>query len=450
MTRGGDTKITLQNSAKLIVENTLNISSGTLSVTGNQTQISGAQVILRGTYNPVITTDGISAIQVSNSLALGGTINPTLQAGVATTLGSSWTIAQGTTDISGDFDKFTGPQLQKGAHFATEIVGTDLNLIIEKALTLDYNTVTGRSQIIDHIGGIEIMSYVITSKNNLLNTANWNSLTDVATPGFEEATPEANQVAELNLHQTVSFTAGQTHDLGSLISKIDKNKIFGETIDEDEFKLSYKTADGITHAGILDGTSTKNNLVLAVDPTTGMATLQNHSMHTIDLLSYVIESENGSLNTTGWNSLDDQDTSGWDEATPTNNQLSELNLEEMLTLESGDIINLGNAITAESLKDLVMSFSINTDNGTQIIDGIVVYGDTATELIGDYDLNGRVDSDDLAIVQGGFQDQYSLEDLFAVRNNFGATSAASIAIPEPTSIALVGLSLIATLKRRKK
>ncbi len=448
MTSGGDTQITLTNQSTLSIATTLNTSTGTLRIEGNQVNLSAANAVLRGTYNPVINANGISTMQATNSVTLGGTLALEFD-GVTPTIGDSWILTQGTDSVDGKFDKITGPQLQKGVHFATDLSGADLSVIVESALTLEINTVAGNSSIVDHVGGQEIMSYVIKSKSELLDPTKWNSLTDASNPGWNEATPLAAQVAELNLQQTMTFSQGQTHSLGKLISSLDTTLPFGQTIEDDEFSISYKTADGKTHDGIIDKTSTKNNLVLTVDPTTGISTLQNHSMQTVELISYAIASENGSLDT-NWSSLSDQATSGWDEATPTENQLAELNLEDHLVLESGQIIQLGSTMTAQAIQDLILQFTINDGPNDILIDGVVVYGDLPTSILGDYDLNGEVNIDDLTIVQNGFGSTYSLNDLFAVRNNIAGSNNSLTTIPEPTSFIIIGLSLLATTNRRKK
>ena len=84
-----------------------------------------------------------------------------------------------------------------------------------------------------------------------------------------------------------------------------------------------------------------------------------------------------------------------------------------------------------------------------MIDGEVVYGILPSFLVGDLDFDNDVNADDLVLVEAGFGDKYSLSDLFNVRNNFGATAASVAAVPEPASLALVGLGAFAMLKRRK-
>lgn len=107
-------------------------------------------------------------------------------------------------------------------------------------------------------------------------------------------------------------------------------------------------------------------LSATVNPATGALSLVNNSSTAIDLAYYEILSENGSLNVAGWNSLDDQNTSGgaWLENNPSANALRESNLTGSTTIAaSGGTLPLGNAFAVGGSQDLLIRFG--TKQGTQ-------------------------------------------------------------------------------------
>lgn len=444
--RGADSIVTFRDQSTLNVTGSLNFASGTIRVEGTQINLSVGTLNLGGRYNPVISSSGTSVIEYTTGATLGGELALEFD-GVTPILGDSWTIAHGPSVATGDFNAITGPELGQGMKFEVQQSAGNVDVSVNAALTLKANTVAGTSSIIDYIGGSEITSYVIKSKNGLLDAVSWNSLQDAGASGFEEATPRSEQVSGLNLHESKTFGAGEIHNLGGLIGNLGGALPFGQSLDADEFSLDYFTADGVAHSAILDITALKNTLVLTIDPTTGMAMVQNHSAETIELTSYVVTSTDGSLDVSGWDSLADQGESGWEEAAPTSNQLSELNLEELLVISPGQMIDLSQLMDTSKAQDLGFTFTLNGDES--LLDGIVKYANLPSGFDGDLDFDNDVDADDLAIAQNGLGDGYTLADLFNVRNNFGAGSAAVTAIPEPSSLALFGLGAVAMLKRRK-
>ena len=447
-----DTVLSLSGNATLNVTGNANIWQR-LRITGTQVNATVAgnlQLNDSAVFNPVINdASNHSAVSVTGSVTLGGTLDLEFEGGVTPDIGDSWDLITGTIAAGGKFDRILGPSLAKGVRYGIDTSNNSVAVNVESALTLHVNTVAGSSSIVDYIGDTEIVSYVIRSKNGAFNVAGWNSMSDAAVSGWEESSPREAVVSELNLHETTKFTSGQSHDLGGLIADFDAILPFGISAPGDEFTMTYKTIDGETHDAIIEVTSLKNNLVLTVDPETGMATLQNHSLSTIELVSYVVESDAGSLDSSGWDSMADQNIDGWEEASPTENHLSELNLNDLLVLNPGQIISLGSLMTLDAIEDLELEFRLNDAEGS-ILDGVVVYGDLAIELAGDYDFDGDVDADDLAIVANGFGDIFTLSDVFAVRNNYGAeASSGAVAVPEPASIALLGMGLIFGIRRKK-
>lgn len=86
-----------------------------------------------------------------------------------------------------------------------------------------------------------------------------------------------------------------------------------------------------------------NDLVLYIDPATGLGGLRNETESSITLVGYSIQSSNASLLPSNgqWNSMQDQALVGWEEATPSSSALTELNAENSLTLLPLQIVPLG-------------------------------------------------------------------------------------------------------------
>ncbi len=435
--------IELADQASITVNNQIfDVSAGTLRVKGHEVNISTTNLKFGGTYNPEINSNGASVIHATGQVVLGGKLALEFD-GVTPSVNDSWKIVDGASGVLGAFDVITGPELSGGVRYAVSNSGGDVSVNVESALTLNINTVAGQSSIIDIVGGQEVIAYMVKSKSGLLNTSKWKSLQDQNVVNWEESNPTAFQAAELNLHSSMAFTAGQKHTLGGLIGNISTSLPFGQSIDSDEFSLEYKTADNITHSGILNVEGFANNFVLTIDSETGEAVLRNHSFHSVDLIGYLIESAAGSLDVSGWDSLEDQGLAGWDESNPLASQIAELLLEGSMTIGKGEIISLGKIMSAEALEDLALHFRL-ADGETMA--GIVRYDDLPVEVSGDYDWDGDVDENDLAIVKNGFGSTYDLSDLAKVRN---ASPAATAMIPEPASISLMALVMLTIMKRKK-
>ena len=177
-------------------------------------------------------------------------------------------------------------------------------------------------------------------------------------------------------------------------------------------------------------------MILNVDPATGAVALRNDSPHTIQLDGYNITSASGSLVPGSWNSLDDQNVAGWEEASLTANNLTELKpTSGLLTLTPGTGFSLGNAFeTAGATQDLTIGF---LQAGNELFtDGTVVYGaftappnPGAGGLTGDYNNNGTVDAADYVLWRNGgplMNDSTPAgvgpEDYGVWRANFGKTA----------------------------
>jgi hypothetical protein len=165
-------------------------------------------------------------------------------------------------------------------------------------------------------------------------------------------------------------------------------------------ELAYKTGGSLGQVLAVD---VLNNLNLKVDPVTGAASVENAIVggDAFDIDGILITSASGSLNAAGYDGLG---LAGWQ---PGLNQsgsvLSESNLLASSSLAVGTSIDLGNLFEIGGTQDLVFEFHVA---GGKTIRGTVEYASGPVGTEGDTDGDGDVD----------------LEDLNAVRNNFGASA----------------------------
>jgi len=185
-------------------------------------------------------------------------------------------------------------------------------------------------------------------------------------------------------------------------------------------------------------------LTLEVNTVTGATRLVNQQATNFDLSYYEVRSFAGSLNTSGWSSLDDAEAgdplgTGWDEAPASNmNILSEVNLQTMSSLGPGNSASLGNAFTVGGTEDL--RFFYAAPGATAMRQGVVSYVTGPVGIPGDFNSDGKVDAADYVVWRKNDQSQAGYN---TWRTNFGRTSGSgaglgsSAAVPEP-SAALLG------------
>ena len=218
---------------------------------------------------------------------------------------------------------------------------------------------------------------------------------------------------------------------------------------------------------------------IQVDKTTGAITLKNNEAQPVKLEYYSITSAGGALKTNTWSSLDAQNYNavdgpdagsiagdsageGWDKAGGSNaNQLIELFLSSAgSTLAPNATLNLGNAYNTSTFGsldgDLVFKFGVL---GGGIITAPVTYIGGAA-LAGDYNHNGVVDAADYVLwrhtlgqtgaglaADGNNNGTVDQADYGIWRSNFnkpgsGSGAGSLAAVPEPSMLALLGLSFV--------
>lgn len=266
------------------------------------------------------------------------------------------------------------------------------------------------------------------------------------------------------------------------------------TLDLSGFTQEQRTGWGIAVGGV-DGNSNASGVVnfvsvsemlvagtvipgpydlsLQVNTTTGEVKIMNNTNLDLDLDFYEISSPAGSLDvtTSGWNSLQnptlntpafpsgDGSGNGWEVVgTPDANSVTEFYLQGTTEMLDGTSVSLGN-LFAGGTQDLFFRYGING----AYVDGVVEYISDPT-ILGDTDSDGDIDLQDLLNVQNNFglpsppalgdtdgDGDVDLQDLLNVQNNFGldpnpgALATAPSAVPEPTSLLLVGLTAVGAL-----
>jgi hypothetical protein len=301
--------------------------------------------------------------------------------------------------------------------------------------------------------GVDLDGYsILSSSGGLLpSDGDWGSLADQGDPGWREANPTANRLSEL-LPSGLKHVGAAAVDLGRIYSP-QVTEPFGTPHEEDltfEFHQPGDQGEPLKAAVEFLGDPFANNLVLTVDPVTGLSELTNESFTTIALDGYSIFSSSQSLDPALWSSLDDQSASDWREANPTEGRLSELKPTDGTILSPSDSFRLGRLFQAGGSPDLALVFQLNGENRDW--EGVVRYA--RIQLPGDYDIDGDIDSDDYVVWSDSFGDVANLladgnqdgvvdaADYTVWRDAYTASSSAvTNSVPEPQTLGFVAMTL---------
>jgi hypothetical protein len=400
-------------------------------------------------------------VQVSQAITLGGTLRVDQAPGSTFKLssGNSWTIMQG-APVSGNFSNVqVDPALRSnvGQVVGVSTTGNAVTLSVEQRLVLQVDRFTGETKLINptgHSTSISLINYTLSSPNNGLDSSagRWLSFTDDAgKPGWFEANPTSSNLSELNPLGQYTFAAGTSHNFGTPINANTAATLGTNRVNVADVSMRYQLPNGTYLNAVVEPVGRFNDLVLVVNPDTGLATIQNQSTQAIEFISYTIHSASGSLETS-YAGLTALPGSNWFKGNPTANNLSELNPFGSAAMSIGDDLELGIAWDTAGAEDLI--FSYQTPDGA-LRTGTVNYGDLAVidTATGDFDRDGDVDGRDFLLWQrGGSPNTLSAGDLALWRSQYGTSGglqAAVAAVPEP-SAGVLFLSIVAFVVGRKR
>lgn len=330
----------------------------------------------------------------------------------------------------------------------------ELEVAVDRPLVLTVDRDSGNMSVTSPYGDVEFDAYTITSANGALDVAGWQSLQNQAAGGWSEVNSSSQLIGELQSVGTTQLTPSGSLSLGNGYSPDLAGIPFG--VDPSDLTFAVRSlTSGETSEGIVEytGSGLINNLVLTIDPESGDARITNESATVLEIDSYTIVSESGSL-LVDWNSLADQGVSGWTEAQPTSTRLSELNPTGAATLGAEEFVSLDGLWDVAGLTDLSdFSFQFR-DLTLGTFDGIIEFASLSEVFTADFDQDGDVDVDDLAKwevdygVNGGSDangDGVSNGlDYLAWQRQFGSSAPSaslSTAVPEPASHLLMFLLL---------
>lgn len=335
-----------------------------------------------------------------------------------------------------------------------------LHLLVDPAngLTEIQNPALGSTVTFDGYQITSASGSLVPDPSNL-PLSKWDSLASQGLPGWDPVQPSTSNLSELNLTSSVTLTPGQTLSLGYAFNTTGtEDLLWGYSVPPRDYDYPTPVVYGTVQTLFAEmiNTVAANGSILSSN-----MVLINPSSTAVSLDAYQITSASGSLNTAGFKGFASQGASGWESVGPSSHALSELNLTSSSTLNPGQIEVLGTAFKAGSAQDLALQFHQVGTSATQI--GSVFY---QTQLAGDLNHDGIVNSQDLAVVSSNWLQASMLsgdanydgivnsQDLAVISSNWlaslpgGAQSNGQLApVPEPGTLALMALGLAVCASR---
>ena len=284
--------------------------------------------------------------------------------------------------------------------------------------------------------------------------------------GIGEINSNGNPSAVTAIDSGVSLSLGNVYSP----SAAQVSGGFGFNVELDDLTLYYADTNlGASTTGVIEyyGDGPLNTIGITVDLETGSAYIENESSFDQTLIGYVIEAATpGSLTTSlaNFNGLRDETEGGNFEPS---SLLDGENLGELDPLGTGIAINAGQSYDLGTIgglaDDLSMTFLL-AGEGEVTRTGFVKYV-SASASLGDFNDDGMVDLADYTVWRNnlGAADESALNfhgdgggvtvsDYQVWKTNFGNSTSALAAqqsgvhaIPEPSSLGLLGITLLGTV-----
>jgi hypothetical protein len=212
-------------------------------------------------------------------------------------------------------------------------------------------------------------------------------------------------------------------------------------------------------------------LTLRVDPVTGGVQLRNDSAIPLPLSGYEITSAADSLRPTSWKSLSDTggafpvgngSGNGWEEGpNPGTGQIAEWYLTGQSVIPANTAVYLGQAFAPGGTQDVAGQVR---DAPGSLVPLIVAYGSVPVPaVVGDYNQDGVVNAADYTVWRDALGTagplpnrapanigNISQADYTTWVSRYGQSASSSTAIPEPSGLALLALSIGTSLRRRRR
>jgi hypothetical protein len=385
-----------------------------LKVTGPDVTFSTSRTLrlnASNTYTAVITdpTDHSTLETASNAIVSGGLFVEFSGAGATHSYDQTWDLVNAAGVVSGGFNNLLpGGDVQVsglasppplGAVYRTQKVdsGSDqiLQLVYERVLVLNVNRTSGELSITNPLGGpISLDGYTASSALGSMVSTDYHGISGTLptppSPNWEILNPTANALTEVindplnddtvfDMSSVSSVPLGEGFDPQAVAANVAN---FGT--DGEDLVFNYTVAGKVIRGHVeYVGTKFENNLVLRVNPNTGVAYLKNDSQETLTFDGYSILSSTDDLDGTGWTGLGGT----WEDTVPaTSGALTETNLLGSTTLAPGAEAYIGDIsstgfLTDEEQDGLSMEFILSES----LVSGAA---------LGDYNNNGVVDAAD--------------------------------------------------------
>jgi hypothetical protein len=398
---------------------------------------------------------------ISGAAQLGGILQVDFGAGTSFMPGNVLRLVDA-SDITGQFAaiSLTGNvsgNLGPGQQYSVQQVaggnGTIAQLAVEQRLILAVNRDTMDMSISNPDSTpIAIDGYTVASGTGGIAIGSFTGLG----AGWSTSPLSTDRVTQLRTSGTTAFSNAVPASIGPIFDPPIPTE-FG--VDTDDIQFLYTLENDVEVMGHVSyiGDKRENNLVLTIDED-GMATIQNESLLAVAIEGYTVQSTAGLLDTSGWNSLDEQNAEGglWG-ASPNSDEFRVLELmtdgvTTFTPLKGFHLGKLYDDMGAGGVEDVTFQFLIAGQSDP--FTGIVVFGDLpdlSPGQDGDFNGDGQVDAADYIIWRKTLGDlpNYNLwRANFGNPSGSGSGSVAAAAVPEPGSFTLLLMLAIGAVTRR--